>query len=76
VDLRTDLIQVLDERIVEAERELNRLRRDLGAALQADVSDDEIEQHSAAVQACERRVDRLYIDRLAVLRAGSRRWQG
>jgi predicted phosphohydrolase len=47
VDLRTDLIQVLDERIVEAERELNRLRRELAAALQTDVSDDEIEQHSA-----------------------------
>jgi hypothetical protein len=68
----SDADLALDERIAVTERQLNRFRRGLAAALRTPASDDEIERHTLAVEACERRLDQLHMNQVALLRARRR----
>jgi hypothetical protein len=63
-----NLVRGLNDRIAATERELNLLRRELALAPQNNVSNEEIERQTVAVEACERRLNELHMDQIALPR--------
>jgi len=66
------LLTELDQKIAAAEGELKRLREALATALQRGET-DAIERTAVLVESCERQIDQLYVNRVALVRTNRRR---